>query len=79
MPGIPAICPMSVNGAAAGVAAGWSGYVVSLAGDFGLSIPLALTGPPGVVGPHGGAEEFGVDPITSRRRAGDRGSTRIMH
>lgn len=46
--------------AASVVAAGWSGYVVSLAGDFGLSIPLALTGPPGVVGPHGGAYLFNL-------------------
>jgi APA family basic amino acid/polyamine antiporter len=30
------------------VAVGWSGYLTSLAGDIGLSIPAALSGPPGV-------------------------------
>src|SRR5213593_1797638 len=29
------------------VAVGWSGYVVSLAKDVGLPIPVSLTGPPG--------------------------------
>src|SRR4051812_46542811 len=33
--------------AASVVAVGWSGYVVSLLGDFGLHIPAALTGPTG--------------------------------
>lgn len=33
--------------AAAVVAVGWSGYVVSLLADFGLQIPAALTGPTG--------------------------------
>src|SRR5215216_2005946 len=33
--------------AASVVAVGWSGYVVSLLGDFGLLIPSALTGPTG--------------------------------
>ena len=33
--------------AASVVAVGWSGYVVSLLGDFGLVIPSALTGPTG--------------------------------
>jgi len=33
--------------AASVVAVGWSGYMVSLLGDFGLHIPAALTGPTG--------------------------------
>lgn len=33
--------------AASVVAVGWSGYVVSLLGDFGLVIPVELTGPTG--------------------------------
>jgi basic amino acid/polyamine antiporter, APA family len=33
--------------AASVVAVGWSGYVVSLLGDFGLVIPVELTGPSG--------------------------------
>src|SRR5687767_5258883 len=33
--------------AASVVAVGWSGYVVSLLGDFGILIPSALTGPTG--------------------------------
>jgi APA family basic amino acid/polyamine antiporter len=33
--------------AASVVAVGWSGYVVSLLGDFGLLIPSFLTGPTG--------------------------------
>lgn len=33
--------------AASVVAAGWSGYVVSLLGDFGIVIPVELTGPTG--------------------------------
>ena len=33
--------------AASVVAVGWAGYVVSLLGDFGLHIPVALTGPTG--------------------------------
>lgn len=33
--------------AASVVAVGWSGYVVSLLGDYGLHIPAALTGPTG--------------------------------
>src|SRR5687767_15586665 len=33
--------------AASVVSVGWSGYVVSLLGDFGLVIPSALTGPTG--------------------------------
>src|SRR6187402_3139157 len=33
--------------AASVVAVGWSGYVVSLLGDFGLVIPVELTGPAG--------------------------------
>jgi APA family basic amino acid/polyamine antiporter len=33
--------------AASVVAVGWSGYVVSLLGDYGLHIPAALTGPMG--------------------------------
>jgi APA family basic amino acid/polyamine antiporter len=33
--------------AAAVVAVGWAGYVVSLLGDFGITIPAALTGPTG--------------------------------
>lgn len=33
--------------AASVVAVGWSGYVVSLLGDFGLQIPAVLTGPSG--------------------------------
>ena len=33
--------------AASVVAVGWAGYVVSLLGDFGLVIPVALTGPTG--------------------------------
>ena len=33
--------------AASVVAVGWSGYMVSLLGDFGLHIPAALTGPMG--------------------------------
>ncbi|MGX7925962.1 amino acid permease [Tsuneonella sp. HG094] len=33
--------------AASVVAVGWSGYVVSLLGDFGMSIPAQLTGPAG--------------------------------
>ena len=33
--------------AASVVAVGWAGYVVSLLGDFGIVIPVALTGPTG--------------------------------
>lgn len=33
--------------AASVVAVGWAGYVVSLLGDFGAAIPVALTGPSG--------------------------------
>ena len=33
--------------AASVVAVGWAGYVVSLLGDFGIVIPVALTGPSG--------------------------------
>ena len=33
--------------AASVVAVGWSGYVVSLLGDYGIAIPPELTGPPG--------------------------------
>lgn len=33
--------------AASVVAVGWSGYVVSLLGDYGLEIPVTLTGPSG--------------------------------
>ena len=33
--------------AASVVAVGWAGYVVSLLGDFGMVIPVALTGPSG--------------------------------
>src|SRR5919202_1851995 len=33
--------------AASVVAVGWSGYVVSLLGDFGIQIPVELTGPTG--------------------------------
>lgn len=40
--------------AASVVAVGWSGYVVSLLGDFGLVIPETLTGPFGHVDPKTG-------------------------
>lgn len=38
--------------AASVVAVGWAGYVVSLLGDFGLVIPVELTGPTGHVVKH---------------------------
>lgn len=38
--------------AASVVAVGWAGYVVSLLGDFGLVIPIELTGPTGHVIKH---------------------------
>ena len=40
--------------AASVVAVGWSGYVVSLLGDFGLNIPAVLTGPTGYTLMHDG-------------------------
>ena len=42
--------------AASVVAVGWSGYVVSLLGDFGLHIPVEMTGPSGHVVQAGGAD-----------------------
>ena len=47
-PGPWACCFLLEYGiAAAVVAVGWSGYVVSLLADFGLQIPATLTGPTG--------------------------------
>ena len=39
--------------AASVVAVGWAGYVVSLLGDYGIHIPVALTGPTGHVAMQG--------------------------
>jgi basic amino acid/polyamine antiporter, APA family len=46
--------------AASVVAVGWSGYVVSLLGDYGINIPVALTGP---VGHH--LQKDGVDVLVN--------------
>lgn len=53
--------------AASVVAVGWSGYVVSLLGDFGLVIPPELTGPSGHVIMRDGVALLGADgqPLTS--------------
>jgi APA family basic amino acid/polyamine antiporter len=53
--------------AASVVAVGWSGYVVSLLGDFGLVIPPELTGPYGRAVTKDGAALLGADgaPLTS--------------
>jgi APA family basic amino acid/polyamine antiporter len=47
--------------AASVVAVGWSGYVVSLLGDFGLVIPPELTGPSGHVLMRDGVAVIGAD------------------
>ena len=49
--------------AASVVAVGWSGYVVSLLGDFGLIIPPELTGPYGYPLLHDGKAVLGADGI----------------
>jgi APA family basic amino acid/polyamine antiporter len=53
--------------AASVVAVGWSGYVVSLLGDFGLVIPPELTGPYGHSLIRDGAAVIGADgnPVTT--------------
>jgi APA family basic amino acid/polyamine antiporter len=47
--------------AASVVAVGWSGYVVSLLGDYGITIPLELTGPAGHTLMRDGAAVLGAD------------------
>lgn len=53
--------------AASVVAVGWSGYVVSLLGDYGLVIPPELTGPYGHALMRDGAAVLGADgnPVTT--------------
>ena len=53
--------------AASVVAVGWSGYVVSLLGDYGLVIPPELTGPYGHALVRDGAAVLGADgnPVTT--------------
>lgn len=53
--------------AASVVAVGWSGYVVSLLGDYGLVIPPELTGPYGHALMRDGAAVIGADgqPVTT--------------
>lgn len=53
--------------AASVVAVGWSGYVVSLLGDYGLVIPSELTGPYGHALMRDGAAVLGADgnPVTT--------------
>lgn len=53
--------------AASVVAVGWSGYVVSLLGDYGLVIPVELTGPTGHAIIRDGVAVLGADgnPVTA--------------
>src|SRR6478735_11533590 len=53
--------------AASVVAVGWSGYVVSLLGDYGFVIPAALTGPTGHAIMKDGVAVLGADgaPLTA--------------
>lgn len=53
--------------AASVVAVGWAGYVVSLLGDYGVVIPIELTGPYGHAVMKNGVAVLGADglPITS--------------
>ncbi len=53
--------------AASVVAVGWSGYVVSLLGDYGVAIPPELTGPYGHALMRNGAAVLGADgsPVTT--------------
>ncbi len=52
--------------AASVVAVGWSGYVVSLLGDYGIAIPVELTGPTGHAIVKGGTAVLGANgaPLT---------------
>ncbi|MCW6530498.1 amino acid permease [Sphingomonas sp. MMSM20] len=52
--------------AASVVAVGWSGYVVSLLGDYGINIPVELTGPTGHAIVKGGSAVLGANgaPLT---------------